>query len=58
MFRKLDLFPSLSKGETPTPLGPFEGANLNHFLRDPAEKVSAPLTGGRKWNHFPKRCVF
>jgi hypothetical protein len=28
-FRK-DLFPSLGKGETPTLLGPLEGANFNH----------------------------
>jgi hypothetical protein len=33
-FRKLDLFPSSDKGtETPTLLGPFEKANLNHWTR-------------------------
>jgi hypothetical protein len=30
-FRKLDLFPSSGKGETPTLLGPLERANLNHW---------------------------
>jgi hypothetical protein len=31
-FRKLDLFPSSGEEETPTVLGPLEGANLNHSV--------------------------
>jgi hypothetical protein len=38
-FQKLDHFPLAGRGKTPTLLGPFERANLNHL--NPATEVSS-----------------
>jgi hypothetical protein len=43
MFQKLDMFPSSGEGETPTLLGPLEGANLNHWTRMETDPVSKTL---------------
>jgi hypothetical protein len=39
MFRKLDLFPSLDGGKTPTLLGPLGRANINHHRQNPSEST-------------------